>query len=157
MRTKISIEVAATPREVFDLARDVGLWPTLLPHYRKVTIHSRNNGRILATMAASRPLAWLAVPVSWRSEQWADDTDADELRLHFSHVAGATKGMQVTWRITPAHGGCRVTIEHDFSRRLPFVGAEAFPRLIDRLFVRPIAGRTLRRFRDLAEAAADHG
>jgi hypothetical protein len=61
--------------------------------------------------------------------------------------------MDVTWHIVPRGDGCSVAIEHDFSRPLPFVGPDAVARLIDRLFVRPIAGRTLRTFKELAEAA----
>ncbi len=60
--------------------------------------------------------------------------------------------MRVTWRIRSAHGGCRVTIEHDFVRRVPVLGPEFVPLLVDRLFVRPIAGRTLATFKQLAEA-----
>ena len=72
--------------------------------------------------------------------------------------------MDVTWRIEPTEGGCRVSIEHDFRRPIglpivgPLLGDETFPRLVDRLFTRPIAGRTLATFRVLAEAlVADIG
>ena len=60
--------------------------------------------------------------------------------------------MEVTWHIKPTPAGCTVTIEHDFSRRLPIIGDDAFPRTVDRLFVRPIAGKTLATFKRLAEA-----
>jgi ribosome-associated toxin RatA of RatAB toxin-antitoxin module len=152
MHTSIGIDVRTPPRKVFDLARDVAAWPTKLPHYREVTIQSRMNDRITASMRAVRPLGPFGVPVSWRSEQWSDDSDASDLRLRFVHVGGATRGMDVTWHIRPTQGGCRVTIEHDFSRRLPMLGDEALPWFVDRLFVRPIAGRTLATFKRLAEA-----
>jgi hypothetical protein len=58
--------------------------------------------------------------------------------------------MDVTWRIEPSGGGCRVTIEHDFR---PRIGAWA--PIVDRLFTRPIAGRTLATFKAIAEALAD--
>jgi ribosome-associated toxin RatA of RatAB toxin-antitoxin module len=153
MHTEISIDVNRPPRTIFDLARDISLWPTLLPHYRKVTIESRNDDRVTATMAAVRPI-WrrVGIPVWWRSQQWADDGDPDDLRLRFKHVAGATKGMDVTWHIRSTDGGSRVTIEHEFIRRLPLLGNRLFPRVVDRLFVRPIAGRTLATFKRLAEA-----
>jgi hypothetical protein len=55
--------------------------------------------------------------------------------------------MDVTWRIEPRPIGCHVTIEHDFA------GAPAaWAVLVDRLFVRPIAGRTLATFKSIAEA-----
>lgn len=153
MRSEIGIDVAAPAACVFDLARDVARWPELLSHYRKVTIHSRNNGHVIATMAAVRPIGRLGVPVTWRAEQWADDSDPNDLQLHFSHIAGVTRGMAVTWHIRPAETGCSVTIEHDFRRRLPLLGAEVFPRSVDRLFVRPIAAKTLATFKALAESA----
>lgn len=154
MRSEIAIDVAAPASVVFDLARDVARWPDLLPHYRKVTIHSRDDGHVIATMAAVRSIGRLGVPVAWRTEQWADDSDPSDLLLHFTHIAGPTRGMAVTWHIRPTDTGSRVTIEHDFSRRLSLLGTEVFPRSVDRLFVRPIAGRTLATFKALAESAA---
>lgn len=151
MRTEIGVDVNAQPRVVFDLARDISRWPVRLPHYRKVTIHSRKDGRIVATMSATRPVGRGGILVAWRSEQWSDDSDPHDLRLHFVHRAGATRGMHVVWHIRPTATGCRVTIEHDFSRPLPLLGPDALPRLIDRLFVRPIASRTLATFKSLAE------
>ena len=62
-------------------------------------------------------------------------------------MAGATKGMDVTWRIEPLANGTRVSIDHDFRPRLP-----GFAWFVDRAFTRPIAGRTLATFKVLAEA-----
>ncbi|MDP8905610.1 MAG: SRPBCC family protein [Chloroflexota bacterium] len=151
MRTSIAVDVATAPSRVFALAHDIARWPLLLPHYRKVTIRSRNQRRVLAEMVAVRQFGPAPLPVAWRAEQWSDESDPADLRLHFRHVRGVTRGMAVTWHIRPREGGARVTIEHDFSRRLPLVGSELLPRLVDRFFVRPIAGRTLRTFKRLAE------
>ena len=54
-----------------------------------------------------------------------------------------------TWTIEPRAGGTRVEIRHDFRPRVA-----VFARFVDRAFTRPIAGRTLATFRDLAEALA---
>jgi ribosome-associated toxin RatA of RatAB toxin-antitoxin module len=153
MQTEISIEVRATPRTVFERSRDIASWPRMLPHYRKVTIRSRNGTHMTADMRAVRAIGPLAVPVGWRSEHWSDDSDPSDLQLRFVHVAGATRGMDVTWHIRPASGGSRVTIEHDFRRHLPVLGDDIFPWVVDRFFVRPIAGRTLATFKQLAEAS----
>lgn len=152
MRSEIAIDVAAPPRRVFDLASDITCWPERLPHYREVTLQSHDNGRVLAAMAATRRFGPVPVPVSWLTEQWADVSDDHDLRLRFRHVGGVTRGMDVTWHIRQVDRGSRVTIEHVFSRRLPLLGSELLPRLIDRIFVRPIASRTLATFKSLAEA-----
>ena len=88
----------------------------------------------------------LGLPVVWRSRTWSEPA---ERRLRFVHVAGASRGMDVTWRITATAAGCRVTIEHEFAPRVP-----GFAAFVDRWFTRPIAGRTLATFQALAEALA---
>lgn len=151
MRTKIALSVSAPPARIFELCRDIARWPELLPHYRKVTVHSRDGGRLVATMAATRRFGPIGVPVRWRTAHWSDDSDPSQLRLRFTHLSGPTRGMEVTWRIEPRGAGSQVSIEHDFTRRLPLLGWQPYPALIDRWFVRPIAGRTLACFKALAE------
>jgi ribosome-associated toxin RatA of RatAB toxin-antitoxin module len=152
MRSRIEVQVDAPGRRVFDLARDVARWPELLPHYRKVTVLSRDGEEVTASMHATRSFGPLGVPVRWRARAWTDAADPDDLQLRFVHTDGATKGMDVTWHTTPrASGGSTAAIVHDFSRRLPVLGSELFPRMVDRWFVAPIAGRTLATFKRLAE------
>jgi hypothetical protein len=103
-------------------------------------------------MSAVRWLGPIGIPVAWRSRFWAEAADPADLRLRFVHVRGATRGMDVTWHITPRPNGCTVAIVHDFARRLPLIPADWFPATVDRLFVRPIAGQTLATFKQLAEA-----
>ena len=148
MKSTISIDVAAPPELVFRLARDVERWPRLLPHYASVRVLERRpDGSVVARMVARRPLfglLGLGLPVAWRSRTWSEP---DGLRLRFEHRGGATNGMSVTWRIEPTAGGCRVSIDHDFRPRIPLWAA-----FIERVFTRPIAGRTLATFRAIAEA-----
>ena len=149
MPSTISITVAAPPELVFRLASDPLRWPALLPHYVQARPVARRGNAVVADFVARRPLVPLlgiGLPVAWRSRTWAEP---DQLRLRFHHVAGATRGMDVTWRIEPRPGGCEVTIEHDFR---PRIGAWAV--VVDRLFTRPIAGRTLRGFKAIAESLA---
>jgi ribosome-associated toxin RatA of RatAB toxin-antitoxin module len=153
VRSTIGIDIAAPADLVFSLARDVERWPVLLPHYvaaRRVAPPD-DDGRLLIEFVARRPLLpvlGLGVPVAWRSLTWSEPAGR---RLRFAHRRGATGGMDVTWRIEDAgEGQCRVGIEHDFRPRMP-----GWARLIDRLFTRPIAGRTLATFRAIAEAIAD--
>jgi ribosome-associated toxin RatA of RatAB toxin-antitoxin module len=157
VRSEIGIDVDAPPARVFELASHLERWPELLPHYRSVTVESHDGTRMRAKMVAVRRFGPLDVPVSWTAEQWSDPADATDLQLRFHHVRGATRDMHVTWHIRPRNGRAdqaRVTIEHVFSRPLPMVGPDAIPHAIDRLFVRPIAGRTLATFKSLAERPA---
>jgi ribosome-associated toxin RatA of RatAB toxin-antitoxin module len=150
MRSALAVDVAAPPELVFRLARDVERWPDLLPHYVTVTVIDRpSEGGVVARFVARRaflPLLGIGLPVAWRSRAWSENPG---LRLRFRHLGGATGGMDVTWRIEALEGGCRVTIEHDFRPRF-----RPWAWLVDRVFVRPIAGRTLAAFKAIAEAVS---
>ncbi|MEZ0240282.1 MAG: type II toxin-antitoxin system RatA family toxin [Chloroflexota bacterium] len=152
MRSDIGIDVAAPAATVFALARDVERWATLLPHYaRSSVVERRGDGSRIVEFIARRPFVpvlGLGLPVTWRARTWSETTP-DGPTLRFVHVAGATRGMDVTWRLAPSPDGaaCRVTIEHVFAPAIP-----GFARFVDRWFTTPIAGRTLATFRALAEA-----
>jgi ribosome-associated toxin RatA of RatAB toxin-antitoxin module len=153
LHSEISIDIAAPGTLVFALAHDVERWSTLLPHYVRSRFEDTDGwGRPIMEFVARRPLVpilGLGLPVAWWSRTW---NEPEDLRLHFEHIAGATRGMMVTWRIEPVGDGssCRVTIAHAFSPRVP-----GFARFVDRFFTRPIAGRTLATFKALAEAVHD--
>ena len=60
--------------------------------------------------------------------------------------------MRVEWRLEPLPvGGTLVRIEHEFSPNWPLIGGQVARLVIGEFFVRNIAGKTLRRFKDLAE------
>ena len=103
MHSEIAIRIAAPPDLVFALAHDVERWADLLPHYaRSVAVDRRSDGSLVADFIACRPLIGvlgLGLPVTWRSRTWSEPATR---RLRFVHVAGATRGMDVTWRIEPA-------------------------------------------------------
>ena len=153
MNSEISIDIEAPPGLVFALAHDIERWSLLLPHYvRSRSTDTDGLGRPIVEFIARRPLLpilGLGLPVVWSSRTW---NEPETNRLHFEHIAGATRGMVVTWRIEPTGGGscCRVTIGHAFSPAMP-----GFAWFVDRLFTRPIAGRTLATFKALAEAVHD--
>src|SRR4051812_25887674 len=155
MHSTISIDIAADPDLVYGLARDVTRWADLLPHYaRSAVVRHDADGVVVCDFIARRPFVpvlGLGIHVTWRSRPWHEPATR---RLRFVHVAGATKGMDVTWTIEPravdGRGvGTRVEIAHDFAPGIP-----GFATLVDRAFTRPIAGRTLATFRALAEALA---
>jgi ribosome-associated toxin RatA of RatAB toxin-antitoxin module len=155
VHSTIAIDVAADPDLIFALVRDVERWDRLLPHYVRSRARGRlHDGALLVDFVARRPLVdviGLGLPVTWRARTWPEP---ETRRLRFVHVAGATRGMDVTWQIEPGpegHGS-HVAIDHEFSPGLPF-----FAGFVDRFFTRPIAGRTLGTFRAIAEAIESEG
>lgn len=148
MHSEIDVRIAASADLVFRLARNVERWADLLPHYtRSAAVQRRPDGSVVADFVARRPLIrvlGLGLPVTWRSLTWSEPAAR---RLRFVHVAGATRGMDVTWRIEPDGDDAHVVIEHDFAPRLPGLAV-----VVDRFFTRPIAGQTLATFKALAEA-----
>jgi ribosome-associated toxin RatA of RatAB toxin-antitoxin module len=150
MRSVIGMDIAADGMTVFQLARNVERWPKLLPHYVDTRIERRTEGGVVARFVARRSLVpWLGIglPVAWRSLTW---NDPETRQLHFLHLGGPTAGMAVTWTIETVTGGCHVAIEHDFRP-----GLAPWAPIVDRLFVRPIASRTLASFKAIAEALTE--
>jgi len=151
VHSTITIEVAAPPDLVFRLARRVEAWERLLPHYARSRVVDRPaEGGLLVEFVARRPLIALLgieLPVAWRARTW---NEPESLRLRFAHVGGATRGMDVTWRLEATTTGCRVSIDHDFRPGVP-----GFAAFVDRWFTRAIAGRTLATFKAIAEAVAE--
>ena len=138
--------VDAPYERLFDLAADVERWPERLPHYRYV--------RRLPSAAGERRFAMGArrgpIPVAWEATQ---RPMRDERRIEFVHTGGVTKGMWVAWRFAERPGGGQdVSIEHRLDLRWPLVGELAARHLIGPQFIEAIAGRTLRRMKELAEA-----
>ena len=150
-RATVAIDIKAPAALVFALSSRVERWDALLPHYaRSRIVERRADGSLLVEFVARRPLMGiigLGLPVIWRAMTWNDPT---RLELRFVHVAGPTRGMDVTWRIEAEGTDSRVSIEHVFLPGVPGFGA-----FVDRWFTRPIAGRTLATFKTLAEALAD--
>ncbi len=153
MRSSLGIDVAAPPELVYRLARDVTRWDRLLPHYARSRVVRRDgDGVVVCEFIARRPIVpWLGlgIPVAWRSRTWHEPATR---RLRFVHVAGATRGMDVTWTIEPSAlgDGTHIEIAHEFRPRVP-----GFAAFVDRAFTRPIAGRTLATMRALAETLAE--
>jgi hypothetical protein len=95
------------------------------------------------------------IPVRWRAEQLLFP---EVPRIVFRHVGGVTKGMEVEWVFAPQDDGVvRVSILHDLERGLagwPLVGGVVADRVVGPFFVSNIAGKTLGRIKELAEARA---
>lgn len=138
------IMIRAPWERVFELAAATERWPELLPHYRFVRRLRGHADYKIVEMAAWRdiyPVRWIAVQRNLPAER----------RISFRHIRGVSRGMEVEWRLTPTPDGTHVLIWHEFHSALPLVGAFFARRIVGDLFVSNIAGKTLRRFKQLAE------
>lgn len=146
MDTQIGLLMRAEPKVVYDLAAAVERWPIILPHYRSVRVVEPGERRRVVAMAASRD----GFPVAWTAVQ---ELFPDEPRITFRHVRGVTTGMEVAWTWEPRPEGVWVSIWHRFEPDWPLVPDGLVRWVIGDFFVNNIAGKTLRRIRDLAEGA----
>jgi hypothetical protein len=92
------------------------------------------------------------MPVRWEAIQ---RPMRDDRRIEFVHTGGVTKGMWVAWQFADAPDGTLdVSIEHRLDLGWPVIGGWAAEHVVGPQFIDAIAGRTLRRIRELAEAQA---
>ena len=153
MHTENEIFIQADIAEIYQLAASVERWPEILPHYRWVHVLRDDGDRRLVEMAARRD----RIPVRWRAEQ---RLFPEEPRITFRHVGGFTKGMEVQWVFGPTgQGGVRVAILHDLPRLLglPLAGDLAANWIVGPLFIKDIAGKTLKKIKEVAEAEVPIG
>jgi uncharacterized membrane protein len=136
MRMCNEIVVNAPAQKIYERAAATERWPEILPHYRFVRVVDGDTERRTVDMGAKRGL----IPIRWRAEQINDPRTPG---ISFRHLRGWTKGMRVFWRFENEDGRTRVTIDHEL--RSPLAS------FIGKYFIDPIATRTLRCMKDLAE------
>jgi hypothetical protein len=96
-------------------------------------------------MAARRE--WF--PVRWTA---AVHLLPDVPRIEFMHVGGPARGMRVAWIFDPTTRGTRLTIAHDMSAiQPPLVRTRLGTEIAARMFIEPIARRTLACMKAIAE------
>jgi ribosome-associated toxin RatA of RatAB toxin-antitoxin module len=136
--------VRAPPRICFQVAADVERWPNILPHYRWVRFHRRDDfGLGLVEMAAWRDFpGGMRYPTWWMSDM---RVDANEPAVYYRHVRGITRGMDVKWSFQPRPDGSTfVRIVHEWNGpEWPLIGGAAANLVIGPHFVSAIAQRTL--------------
>jgi uncharacterized membrane protein len=141
MRTVDRHRMRAPVERVFQAARNVELWPSMLSHYRWVRWLQRNGEGGVVEMAAWRPFGALRYPVWWVSEMQADPGAGT---IRYRHIRGITAGMDVMWQLERADDGTEVSIEHEWrGPRWPLIGPLAAALVIGPVFVSGIASRTL--------------
>lgn len=151
MQTDTTIDIHAPIDRIFELGAFVERWPEFLPHYRYVRLFddkvTPTGRKRVVEMAAVRD--W--IPVTWTSIQ---EHLPAENRILFKHIKGATKGMDVEWRLEQRGDVVRVTIHHDFQPPWPIIGPWAARVVVGQFFIDYIATKTLRCVRDRAEREA---
>ncbi len=155
MRTVDQRVVRAPAAAIFTLARDVGRWPELLPHYRAVRFVERNaDGGGVVTMEADRPFGVFDWPTSWTSEMQVHDVPGEAPWIRFRHVRGVTRRMEVLWAFREDGDAdtTTVTILHLWNGPdWPLIGGWAARDVIGPVFVHGIASRTLAGLARVAE------
>jgi uncharacterized membrane protein len=146
MKSILQVRIEAPLERIFSLAADVERWPEILPHYRYVRPVPDPDGERRFAMGARRG----PIPVSWEAIQ---RPRLDERRIDFEHTGGVTRGMRVAWRFVPSEDAVDVSIEHELELRWPVLGGLVADRIVGPQFIEAIAGRTLRRVKQLAETA----
>ena len=143
MRSRIHELMRAPYERVFALAAEVERWPELLPHYRYVRRIPDRSARHFEMGARRGP-----IPVRWRAIQ---RPLPERRRIEFEHTGGVTRGMQVAWLFEERDGALDVSIEHELELGWPLIGGFAADHIVGPQFIEAIAGRTLRRVKELAE------
>lgn len=144
MHTENRITIHGDIDTIFAVASAVEHWPQLLPHYRWVKILNDGATERLVEMAAHRD----GFPVHWTARQRLDRLHH---RIHFTHVRGISRGMEVTWFLEAAPPCVHVRIVHDLTLRWPLIGSFMANYVIGKLFVANIATKTLRTIKDYIE------
>ena len=146
MHTANTVFMRGDLDRIVELAADIEQWPVILPHYRWVTLLEGGGDRKFVEMAARRG----RIPVKWRAVQTIDRSN-DTPVIHYRHIWGPTRGMEVDWIFERKPDGIDVTIDHEFVPPWPIVGNAIANHVIGPHFVGAIAGLTLQTIKEMVE------
>lgn len=138
----------------FNVAADVEQWPAILPHYRWVRFHEKQQfGHGIVEMSAWRPFpAGLKYPTWWLSNMHSVEK---EPAVYYTHIGGITKGMSVKWELQPRGQDTFIRLFHTWDGPAwPLIGGVAANLVIGPHFISAIAQRTLAGVAREAEARA---
>ena len=145
MHTETRITIQGDIDRIFALASAVEDWPHWLPHYRWVTVLSGTPPERVVEMAAHRD----GFPVHWTASQRLEPT---QHRIHFTHIRGISRGMEVTWFLEADGPLVHVRIVHDLTWRWWPICPWFARYVIGELFVSNIATKTLRTLKQRMES-----
>jgi hypothetical protein len=143
MRWTRVVEVAGEPDTAFGLLSDIGRWPKLFPHVRRVERSATTATARIPFTTVDYSAGWL--PVRCRCRIVAD---ADVRRVGVQQLRGNMAGVRECWSIEPlTWGRCRLSYACDDTHHRSVLGGIYASQLIVRL-----ADRTLELAALLAEA-----
>jgi hypothetical protein len=144
MHTENRITIRGDIDHMFAVASAVEAWPRLLPYYRWVTVLAEDATGRLVEMAAHRD----DFPVRWTARQRREPL---QHRMHFPHVRGMSRGMDVSWLLDADGPLVHVRMVHDLTWRGWPIGPLVAHSIIGELFVKHIATKTLRTIKQYIE------
>ena len=175
MKTSNTIEILGDPQKIgpriFELAADIQNWGWILPHYRYLRVMEQTGNVKIAEFGATRSFVLLRYkkrrnreedekappvyaqigfefPAQWKARQ---ETFPAERRITYHHIGGITKGMRVEWRITPQRDRMKIVIDHELTYKFPIFGKWFGDKIVGKLFVHDIAGKTLQVLKTIVE------
>lgn len=112
-------EIAATPAEVYRIARDIERFPDFMPDVKSVTVTERSadGTRLVVDWVGLMPEFKLTV--KWTEEDRWDDA---ERTCAFRQVKGDFKVYHGVWRFQEAPGGTLFESVLEYEIEIPLVG-----------------------------------
>jgi ribosome-associated toxin RatA of RatAB toxin-antitoxin module len=141
------IVIAAPPKRVYELAKEVESFPDYLPNVEAVSIRSREGNRTVSE--------WVGlVPEFRRTIRWVEEDVWDDtaLRCQFRLVSGDWDRYQGEWAFAAAGEGTQVRLTIVYEYNVPLVGP-LIKKLLHKLVARN-AQETLEGLRRRVEDAA---
>jgi len=124
------IIIAAPPRRVYELARDIERFPEFLPNVESVVIKERAGNRTVSE--------WVGlVPEFRRTIRWVEEEvwQEEALRGEFRCLSGDWDRYQGTWVFAPEGDDTRVLLDISYDYNVPLIGP-LIQKLLRRLVAR---------------------
>jgi ribosome-associated toxin RatA of RatAB toxin-antitoxin module len=131
--------------EVYALCRQVERYPEFLPDYRESKILSQIGDAFLLERAA------VMKGQLYRWKSWARFKENQS--IHFEHVEGPLRGMQVDWHFYPVHRvSTQVVIIHQFQIQRPWGVGFFLEQFVFKPRLNGIAGQVVAALKEVCEA-----
>ena len=109
-----SIQVAADPKAVYTIAKEMESFPKFMPNVKEVVVVSREPQATITR--------W-HVHVIGRDLRWTERDEFDEQApaIRYKQLEGDIRKFEGEWRFLPEDGGCRVELTCDAELGVPML------------------------------------